>query len=251
MVLTICASAAARLDPAAGAGRLHVKVQAVAVDVVTRRGGADEGGRERLVGMAASALGSTACRGGLCLCIHPRIIYEIVMDSARLPDRLAPDEFVGPALELAAPRIGCEQVCLQRRLFRLLGARLVHLLDHLEGQNDIADLAGLAVPDQFYLALVLKQQKAILVRQGFVSFDKTDDLLLFLISQSGHRVLLPPLQIKPYIEALRSDPIPDCFLLSAANSLVLISILAHRFIISSNDSHLGIDSRLRIPLGKT
>ena len=45
------------LDPAAGAGRLDVEVEAVAVDVVPRRGGADEGGGERLVGMAASALG--------------------------------------------------------------------------------------------------------------------------------------------------------------------------------------------------
>ncbi len=82
------------LDPAAGAGRLHVKVEAVAVDVVTRRGGADEGGRERLVGMAASALGSTACRGGFCLCIHPRVIYEIVMDSAKPPDRALPPTLV-------------------------------------------------------------------------------------------------------------------------------------------------------------
>jgi replicative DNA helicase len=62
----------------------------------------------------------------------------------------------------------------------LLRTRLVHLLDHLEGQNDIANLAGLAVPDQFHFALVLKQQKAVLVRQGLVGFDVTDNFLLFL-----------------------------------------------------------------------
>ena len=52
------------------------------------------------------------------------------------------------------------------RVCWLLRPRLVHLLDHLKRQDDIADLAGLAVPDQFHLALVLEQQKAILIRQG-------------------------------------------------------------------------------------
>ena len=53
------------LDPAAGAGRLHEQVQPVAVSVPSWRGGTDEGGRERLVGMPAAALGSAGCDGDL------------------------------------------------------------------------------------------------------------------------------------------------------------------------------------------
>src|SRR3970040_1491119 len=69
---------------------------------------------------------------------------------------------------------------------RFLYSRLVHLLDDLKGQDDIADLAGLTVPDQFHLALVLEEQETKLVRQGLVRLQKTDDLLLFLFSQSWH-----------------------------------------------------------------
>ena len=69
------------------------------------------------------------------------------------------------------PRASVEEAGLQRRVCRLLGARLVHLLDHLKGQDDVADFAGLAVPDQLDLALVLEQQKAVLVRQRLVGFD--------------------------------------------------------------------------------
>ena len=46
------------LDQAAGAGGLDEEVQPVAVSVPSLRGGTDEGGRERLGGMPASALGS-------------------------------------------------------------------------------------------------------------------------------------------------------------------------------------------------
>jgi hypothetical protein len=45
-----------------------------------------------------------------------------------------------------------------------LGAWFVHLLDHLERQHDIADLAHLAISDQLHLALVLEQQKPKFVR---------------------------------------------------------------------------------------
>ena len=44
------------LDPASGTGRLHEQVQPVAVRVPSSRGGTDDGGREGLVGMPASAL---------------------------------------------------------------------------------------------------------------------------------------------------------------------------------------------------
>ena len=69
------------------------------------------------------------------------------------------------------------------------GARLVRLLDHLKGKDDIADLAVFAVPGRFHLALSLKQQKAKLVRQRLVGFQKAEDLLLFLSSQSWINVL--------------------------------------------------------------
>ena len=62
------------LDPAACASRLDIEVQAVAVDVVPRRCGSDEGGGEGVVGMASPALGSAAW-GGFYLCKYPCIIY--------------------------------------------------------------------------------------------------------------------------------------------------------------------------------
>ena len=62
------------LDPASRAGRLDVEVEAVAVDVVSGRCGAEEGGGEGVVGMASPALGSGGFGGGLCLCNHHCII---------------------------------------------------------------------------------------------------------------------------------------------------------------------------------
>jgi hypothetical protein len=37
----------------------------------------------------------------------------------------------------------------------LLGTPLVHLLDYLNGHDDIANLAALAVPNQFHVAFFL------------------------------------------------------------------------------------------------
>jgi hypothetical protein len=69
---------------------------------------------------------------------------------------VAPDQFVRPALELASAEVGAEQIRLQllHRIQRLLGARLIHLLDRLERQHRVADRVGLAVPDQLHLAFV-------------------------------------------------------------------------------------------------
>jgi len=76
-------------------------------------------------------------------------------------------------------------------VFRVkVGPRFVHLLNHLEGQHDIADLAALAVPDQLHFALFLEQQKAVFVRQRLVRLQIANDLLLFLFSQSWHEVPL-------------------------------------------------------------
>ena len=97
---------------------------------------------------------------------------------------IAPDELVGPALELAAAGIQIEHTHLQTGVF--FGTGLVHLLNHLKGQNDITDLAGFTIPDQFHLSFVSEQEKAVLVRQRLVGFQITNDLLLFLFSQSWH-----------------------------------------------------------------
>ena len=70
------------LDPASGAGGLDKEVQPVAVGVPSWLRRADEGGSERLVGMASSPLGSWASGGGNGYNIHPRIIYGIGQDFA-------------------------------------------------------------------------------------------------------------------------------------------------------------------------
>ncbi len=73
---------------------------------------------------------------------------------------------------------------LQCRVCLLFGARLIHLLDDLKREDNVADLAALVVPNQFHFALVLEEQKAKLVREGLVGFQKAEDLLLFLFGQS-------------------------------------------------------------------
>ena len=95
---------------------------------------------------------------------------------------VTPDQLVRPALELAAAAVEVEEAKLQLRV--LLGPRLVDLLDYLKGQDDIADLVGLAVPDQLDLALALEEQEAVLVRQFPVRFEVADDLLFFRVAQS-------------------------------------------------------------------
>ena len=76
------------LDPASGSGRRDVEEQPVAVRVPSWRGGRDEGGREGLVGVAASGLGPSGFWGGVPYSIHPSIVYGKEVDFARCPDRL-------------------------------------------------------------------------------------------------------------------------------------------------------------------
>ena len=64
---------------------------------------------------------------------------------------VAPDEFVGPAFQLTPTRV--KQITLYLRRFL---ARLVHMLQRLERQHGGTHIAGLAVPHQLHLALVLK-----------------------------------------------------------------------------------------------
>jgi hypothetical protein len=120
------------------------------------------------------------------------LLFDLLAQGAVLERRqdelvVAPDELVGPALELAAARVGGEEVRLQGSLFGLFGARLVHLLDDLKGQDEIADLVALAVPDQFDLALVLEEQEAKFFWQRFIRLEIADDLLLFRFGQSRHQ----------------------------------------------------------------
>jgi hypothetical protein len=63
------------------------------------------------------------------------------------------------------------------------------LFDRLEWQNDAGDLGGLAVPDEFDLALVVEEQEAISIWQRPVGFEEADDLLLFLLSETGHGIV--------------------------------------------------------------
>ena len=75
------------LDPASGPGGLDEEVQPVPVGVPSGRGGTDEGGRERLVGMASSALGSAGFGGDLGYNIHSTIVYGIWLDSVSSNER--------------------------------------------------------------------------------------------------------------------------------------------------------------------
>ena len=57
------------------------------------------------------------------------------------------------------------------------------MLQRLERQHSGADVAGLAVPDEFDLALVLEQDEAIFLRQGLALLDEGDQVALFGVAQ--------------------------------------------------------------------
>jgi hypothetical protein len=92
---------------------------------------------------------------------------------------VAPDELVGPALELAPP--GVQPVLLDTQ--RTFVARLVDVLQGLEGQHGGADVAALAVPHQFHLAFVLEQDEAVFLRQGLALLDQRDEVALLGFAQ--------------------------------------------------------------------
>ena len=75
------------LDLASGSGRLDQQVQADAVGLKSGRSGMDEGGRERIVGMASSALGSTGHGSGFAYNIHSPVICGNGPDCTLRPDR--------------------------------------------------------------------------------------------------------------------------------------------------------------------
>ena len=61
---------------------------------------------------------------------------------------------------------GVEQAGLESGIGGLLGARLVDLLDDLKREDDVADFAGLTVPDELAFALVVEEEEAVVVREG-------------------------------------------------------------------------------------
>ncbi len=85
---------------------------------------------------------------------------------------VAPDEFVGPALDLAAG--GVEEFGLKSGT--TFFARFVDVFEGLEGEDGGADLAGFAVPDEFHLALVLEEQEAVALGQRLALLDALDDV---------------------------------------------------------------------------
>jgi hypothetical protein len=94
---------------------------------------------------------------------------------------VASDEFVGPALELAVA--GIEEAGLESGVGGLFGARLIDLLDDLKGEGDVADFAGLAVPDELDFALVVEEEEAVVVREGPTGFEMAQDVADFVVAE--------------------------------------------------------------------
>ncbi len=74
-----------------------------------------------------------------------------------------------------------EQTELRR--FRRFLARLVHVLQRLERQHGGADVAGLAVPHQLHLALVLEQDEAVFLRQRLALLDELGQVALLGVGE--------------------------------------------------------------------
>jgi hypothetical protein len=62
-------------------------------------------------------------------------------------------------------------------------ARLIDVLQRLEGQHGGADLAGLAIPYQLHLAFVRKEQEAVFFRQGFPLLNELDEIALLSLGE--------------------------------------------------------------------
>ena len=93
---------------------------------------------------------------------------------------VAPDEFVGPALDLPPAAIELEAEFLVVALF-LPG--LVNVLEGLEGEDGGADFAGLAVPDEFDLTLVGEEEEAVFLGEGLALLDELDEVALLGVGE--------------------------------------------------------------------
>jgi hypothetical protein len=99
---------------------------------------------------------------------------------------VAPDELVGPPLHLPPARVEQPAGDLFIDLALAFYARLIDVLDGLKGKDDVADVGGLAVPDQLDFALVVEEKKAVLVGQRLVGFEEPEDVGFFLVGQTRH-----------------------------------------------------------------
>ena len=95
---------------------------------------------------------------------------------------VAPDEFVGPALDLAAARV--QQLGLVALAHGQVARathflpRLVNVFQRLEREDGGGDFAGLAVPDEFDLAFVVEEEEAVFLGEGFALIDEFDEVAL-------------------------------------------------------------------------
>jgi len=73
---------------------------------------------------------------------------------------------------------------VDRRL--VLSPPLVHALDYLKRQHDIAYLGRLVGPDELDLALVIEQDNVVMILQGLISVEKTKDVGPFGVGGFRH-----------------------------------------------------------------
>ena len=91
---------------------------------------------------------------------------------------IAPDEFVGPALDLAAAGVEAKLVISASFL-----PGFVNVFQRLEWQNGRTDFASLAVPDEFNLAFVIEEEEAVFLRQRLPLINELDEVTLLGIRQ--------------------------------------------------------------------
>ena len=61
--------------------------------------------------------------------------------------------------------------------------RLVNVFEGLEGEDGGGDFAGLAVPDEFDLALIVKEEEAVALGQRLALLDELDEVALLGVGQ--------------------------------------------------------------------
>jgi hypothetical protein len=90
---------------------------------------------------------------------------------------VAPNEFIGPALELATG--GVHQLILGGGLL----AGFVDVFEGLKREDGGADVAGLAGPSEFDLTFVVEEEEAVFLGEWFAGLDELDEVALLLIGE--------------------------------------------------------------------
>jgi len=116
--------------------------------------------------------------------LQPAGLLDLLAQRAALQARqdqlvVAPDQLVGPALDLPPARV--EEFGLRRG--PRLGPRLVDVLQRLERQHRRAHVARLAVPHQLDLPLVLEQDEAVSLGQWPAGLDQRDQVALLGVGE--------------------------------------------------------------------